>query len=126
MVISKRRYAFQADVRLGLFLSQLPCDHTDIILMSPPCPPWSFASRARGLHVAEGRAFVYAWGLIAVVRPSIVVVEKVASMVQHRQWPIIMQIMEWAGFRILSCESMTLMQILPQNRNRMIMLVVDR
>ena len=124
--LTLRQFAFQTDVRLGWFLSQLPCSHTDIVLMSPPCPPWSLASKARGLHVADGRTFVYAWGLISVIRPSVVAVEEVASMVQHIHWPQLQKLIEWAGYKIVASESMNLVQILPQNRNRVIMLAVDR
>ena len=119
-------FAFQSDVRLGWFLSHLPCSHTDIVLMSPPCPPWSFAAKARGLHVAEGRTFVHAWGLLAVVRPSIVAIEEVASIIQHNQWPLLQKVIAWAGYRIIASECLNLHQILPQNRKRLIMLAVDQ
>lgn len=122
---SYRKVAIQSDVRLGWFLSHLPCAQTDVLLMSPPCPPWSFAAKARGLHVAEGRTFVYAWGLIAVLRPAVVAIEEVASMIQHSQWPLLRKAIEWAGYRIIASESINLNQVLPQNRNRVIMLAVD-
>ena len=124
--LTSRQFAFQTDIRLGWFHSQLPCHHTDIVLMSPPCPPWSMASKARGLHVADGRTFVYAWGLISVIRPLVVAVEEEASMVQHSHWPLLQKLIEWAGYKIVASESMNLVQILPQNRNRVIMLAVDR
>ena len=47
----------------------------DLMCMSPPCPPWSFASMQQGLGKLEGRLTLHAWGLARLLRPRIVLMD---------------------------------------------------
>ena len=51
----------------------------DLMVMSPPCPPWSFASLHQGLSKMEGRLTLHAWGLAHLLQPRIVLMEMVSG-----------------------------------------------
>ena len=52
----------------------------DLLVMSPPCPAWSYAAMQQGLLRPDGRLTLHAWGLVNLLRPRIVLMEMVSGM----------------------------------------------
>ena len=94
----------------------------DLAMLSPPCPPWSFASSLPGLLRADGRLTLHAWGLLSVLRPRIAVMEMVSGMHEHPHWPIIWNFIRWCGYSIRWSRTINLSEIAPQHRNRLILI----
>lgn len=81
------------------------------MLASPPCPPWVVANSSPGFNRADGLTFLGMVECIAWVRPRIVVIEEVATIMKHEQWPVILAMIRWANYRV------------HHNRNRCIMIL---
>ena len=90
--------------------------------MSPPCPPWSLASLQQGLYKDEGRLSLHAYGLVNLLRPKIVLMEMVAGMKDHPHWGIIREFMIWCGYSLRYYRCSNLMEVSPQQRERLIIL----
>ena len=116
---------FMTDVRNGWFLKHVD-RHLHLLMMSPPCQPFSLASSAEGFNREDGRTLAWAWGLTSVIRPKIVCLEEVANFELHPDFRMFLDIVEWAGYHIVSKMSLNLGDILPQNRNRFVLIAVDK
>jgi len=118
--------AFQCNVKQPWFLTYTRANEIDILLWSPPCQPWSWANTSMGLNVQDGMVWVYALTLIAHLRPKIFVLEEVIQFIKHDQYEIILDLIHWSGYDVVSTQSLNLKQVLPQNRERCIIIAVDR
>ena len=65
----------EGDVTLHTWKHLFSDDAYDLLVMSPPCPPWSFAASQQGLGRADGRLTLHAWGVANILRPRIVLME---------------------------------------------------
>ena len=90
--------AFQCDIRTPWFLSHVKAGSTDIITWSPPCQPWSWAHTSQGFN-------------------------KIAK---HDQFDLVKKLIYWAGYEIISVKSINLREVIPQNRDRCIVIAVNR
>lgn len=61
----------------------------DMVIKSPPCPPWSAATACEGLHKAEGRLTLQSWGLCHLLKPKLVLMENGGNMRNQEQWPLL-------------------------------------
>ena len=94
----------------------------DLLVMSPPCPPWSLASLQQALAKMEGRLTLHAWGLAHVLQPRVVLMEMVSGMKNHDDWKVVRDFIRWAGFSIRFARTANLSEIAPQHRDRFIVI----
>eukprot|EP00438_Fugacium_kawagutii_P021445 Skav226905 [mRNA] locus=scaffold853:98357:103755:+ [translate_table: standard] len=94
-----------------------------MLLMSPPCPAWSLATnRAGGLDREDGQVMLEVWGALSLIRPKVIDMENVATLMQHHHWPQILEFINWCGFRVRWSVTLNLSQVLPQNRDRLLLI----
>eukprot|EP00438_Fugacium_kawagutii_P016392 Skav210374 [mRNA] locus=scaffold1357:763419:765032:- [translate_table: standard] len=98
----------------------------DFAVISPPCPPWSCMNQGGGLFKKDGKFLPIAWALIALVRPAVVIMEMVSNIVNHEHWHIIRAFIVSLGYHVKWCECMELAQLLPQRRDRLILVAIDQ
>eukprot|EP00438_Fugacium_kawagutii_P005210 Skav208599 [mRNA] locus=scaffold598:186330:190917:+ [translate_table: standard] len=72
-----------------------------VMTISSPCPPWSGAGRAPGLEAPEGMLLPVALGYLRWSRPTIVLIEQVAGIRNHRHFSVIGHMLKLLGYRIL-------------------------
>jgi site-specific DNA-cytosine methylase len=72
----------------------------DVVVMSPPCPPWSKAGAEQGLGDERGLAFAEAIGITKLLRPKVLIIEQVAGFPIHGDAKHIMQQIQAAGYRL--------------------------
>ena len=94
----------------------------DMVIKSPPCPPWSLASTCEGLYKADGRLTIQSWGLCHLIKPKLVLLENVGNMKQHEQWPLLKRFIEWCGFAIRYARVLNMSDVAPQYRDRLILI----
>lgn len=97
----------------------------DMLCMSPPCPPWSYVNSGCGSNRQDGMFMYAAWELVALIRPTVVTMEMVANLLQHEEWPRLKTFIKALGYEIRWSESLDLAQIMPQRRDRLILIAVD-
>ena len=98
----------------------------DILAMSTPCQPWSFASSSKGLNTKEGFATVRALISAFLLRPKVILTEQVATIKKHPHWGLVRQIIDRCGYAI-SFEKVTNMaSVSPQQRERLLMVIVRK
>ena len=107
------------------WLSILAMDRVDVWCVSAPCPPWSHADLAPGLAKMDGRHLVLSIALMALYRPKTLVLENVSTLLQHKHWKVIREAFMWAGYHIKWVQSLDLLDVLPQKRERMILVAID-
>jgi len=110
----------EGDVTLHTWKHLFSDDAYDLLVMSPPCPPWSFAASQQGLGRADGRLTLHAWGVANILRPRIVLMEMVSGMKDHAHWKIILDFILWTGYSIRFARNLNLAEITPQHRDRLI------
>eukprot|EP00438_Fugacium_kawagutii_P032091 Skav202512 [mRNA] locus=scaffold1359:169685:175086:- [translate_table: standard] len=94
-----------------------------MLLMSPPCPAWSLATnRAGGLDREDGQVMLEVWGALSLLRPKVIDMENVATLMSHHHWPQIQEFINWCGFQVRWSITLNLNQVLPQNRDRMLLI----
>ena len=100
----------QADIRNGAWYHLMGDYVLDLLMMSPPCPAWSFA----GLMKEEGRLTLDAIGLCNLVKPKIIRLENVAGMRNHEHWGLIRDLFNWAGYSIRFARCLNLSEVAPE------------
>ena len=124
--ISSPPLVFQMDIRES-WAYQYIFQHTDFLMMSPPCQPWTSAVHdAKGLNRRDGMTLIWCWAKAKMVAPKYVLMEMVANLTKHPHWGYVKQIIRWAGFEILWTETMQLADVFPQSRNRLLLTAVRR
>ena len=96
----------------------------DVLLASPPCQPWSRAGSEAGLESPEGRLLIFTLIQCAFLRPAVLCLEEVASVLSHRHFTWFREFLKWSGYSLVWCEPVNLGEILPHARNRMLMVAV--
>eukprot|EP00438_Fugacium_kawagutii_P020796 Skav230553 [mRNA] locus=scaffold2019:94424:99316:- [translate_table: standard] len=97
----------------------------DMMVISPPCPPWSYINSGVGSKRQDGMYMYAAWMLVGVIRPLVVVMEMVANILQHPEWPQVKKFIETRGYSIRWTKALDLCDILPQKRDRLILIATD-
>ena len=118
---------FQCDIQDAWFLNFTGiAGVSDVIVLSPPCQPWSLAHQSQGFNKREGLALVHAVTKLAHLKPKVVGLEEVAQFGRHPQFQIFVRILEWAGYAIVSSQTLNLNHVLPQNRSRFLLVAVHK
>ena len=97
----------------------------DMMCISPPCPPWSWASAFEGLNREEGRLTLHAWGKIAILGPRIVCMEMVGAMTDHPHWYLITEFIKWTGYIVKWFKVASLSDVAPHKRERLILVAIS-
>ena len=80
----------------------------------------------RVLTKMDGLAWVHALIVISFLRPLIFILEEVSQFGRHEQMDWIMKLIAWSGYDIVCKQIINLKDILPQNRERVIIIAIDR
>ena len=72
----------------------------DIVVISAPCPPWSQAGNASGLHSDQGQLILRAIATCKLLRPRAIALEQVSAFASHEHYKYVMQTLRWAGYVI--------------------------
>lgn len=115
---------FQGDLRQGWWL-QLVC-HVDVLLISPPCPAWSLANIAHDLSRDDGFLTIEILLKATVLQPSAIVLENVSNFMAHAHYPIVLDVLDWLGWKVeWGCKA-NLSDVLPQSRERSLLTLVRK
>eukprot|EP00438_Fugacium_kawagutii_P003389 Skav226331 [mRNA] locus=scaffold4486:74102:79288:+ [translate_table: standard] len=96
----------------------------DMLCMSPPCPPWSHINQGAGSQRQDGMDMYAAWALVGLIKPLVVTMENVSHLLQHPEWPQLKAFISSRGYDIKWCENLDLSQVLPQKRDRLMLIAV--
>ena len=96
----------------------LALPNLSLLVMSPPCPPWSTASSGPGLQCAEGRLFLNMLSIIEVVKVPCVCVEQVAGFCKHVDAKEIERVWDDVGYRKVWSRVVDLADTSPGSRPR--------
>eukprot|EP00438_Fugacium_kawagutii_P007085 Skav214276 [mRNA] locus=scaffold642:392233:396459:- [translate_table: standard] len=72
--------------------------HVNCMCISAPCPPWSGAGEASGLHCSEGMLFPESLMQAKWLQPELIVIEQVAAFQHHAHKQRIFQTMRSIGY----------------------------
>eukprot|EP00434_Breviolum_minutum_P001907 symbB.v1.2.001687.t1/scaffold93.1/size335462/2 len=98
----------------------------DAIVLSPPCQAWSEASEGPGLLRRDGKSVLHGWGCVGMLRPDVAMMEMVGGMLNHSHFSLIRSFIQWMGYEIKAVELINANQMTPQNRDRMLMVAINR
>ena len=126
MMEEQSRPVFQADIRDAWYLNHVPNDDLDVMVLSPPCQPWSKAHTSQGFNRADGKTLVFAITKASCLRPKVLILEEVAQFGKHDQFPLVSTLFEWAGFEVVDYQTLNLNKLLPQNRARFLLVAIDK
>ena len=114
----------EADVRCFKWLHLIGNEEVDALLASPPCPPWSRANHGPGLSNDLGALMLDTVGLVKLIKPKTFALENVGGLMHHAHFRYIKDFIRFAGYHIRWCHNANLRDILPQNRERLLLIAV--
>ena len=118
-------WVFQEKIQQKWWVAVATMIGCDVLALSPPCPPWSMADKAPGLSRYDGMISIIAICIIAYIRPKVMVLENVGSMKSHQHFLIIQSLLRWANYTIRWQPSLELEEVVPQKRDRLILIATD-
>ena len=92
--------------------------HIRIGCMSPPCQPWSRASRESGLAVVDGKIFACVFLMASRIGIRVLNVENVGSIVLHPHFRPLIEYAKTRGYELLHADSHEAYPFLPIKRDR--------
>lgn len=92
--------------------------HIRIGCMSPPCQPWSRASRESGLAVVDGKIFACVFLMASHIGIRVLNVENVGSIVLHPHFRPLIEFAKTRGYELLHADSHEAYPFLPIKRDR--------
>ena len=114
----------ESDIRSYKWLHLLGTDTIHLNVASPPCPPWSKANHGPGLAVPDGALLLDVLGVFKLTQPKVIAIEMVAGMSDHSHYRHIRDFLRFAGFHIRWSTTLNLRDVLPQNRERFLVIAV--
>lgn len=97
----------------------------ELMVISPPCPPWSAVNQGKGSSRQDGLYLYAAWQIIGLIKPVVVSMEMVSHLLDHVEWPYIKQFIKDKGYSIRWAQSLDLANVLPQHRDRLILIATS-
>ncbi len=117
---------FNADVALGWWVTCMGGTHVDAGCLSAPCQPFSAASSGRGLYTHDGWVTIDGIISLAYLGVKMILLEQVSAIRRHEHWSLIMMVFHLSGYRLLSEKVVNLNRVSPQNRERVIMVWIQK
>ena len=117
---------FATDIQDMWWISCAAEKNVDVLTMSTPCPPWSDASSGKGLHSEDGWTTTNAFLCAMLLKPKVIVMENVSAIRRHPHWPLIRSFIRTCGFVIAHEECVNMSSISPQNRERLLLLMIRK
>ena len=90
----------------------------DILVVSPPCQPWSSAGRFGGLNVPDGILLLEVVEMLKVSNFEVAIFEEVDGFSRHQHFPVFYQAMRAAGFECQWRAPLQLAELAPASRTR--------
>ena len=95
-----------------------------LIMTSPPCPPWSTASSGPGVTCQDGKLLLRLCAALEVYQPPVVVLEQVAGFRTHQQYPALQAIWSTIGYHQVWEYNFDLADCAPGSRPRYLTILV--
>ena len=96
------------------------------ILASPPCPPWSSASEAKGLDCSDGQLLLDIVGKANMIHIETISLENVAGIVEHRHYQQIRKSIRSMGWKIILAGVHPAEPMCPMHRARWLIAIVPQ
>ena len=93
----------------------------NIMTFSAPCPPLSRAPRQGGLCTSDGRLLIGVARVLALLEPSVALIEQVEGFGLHPHYPRVLQEFSQAGYDLCWRSTQDLGELLPSSRKRHLM-----
>ena len=118
------RCLMETDIRNYRWTYLTGCYVMDFCVASPPCQPWSRANKGPGLLSSGGSLLLDTIGLARIIRPRVLAIELVSGLVQHAHFRQVKDFLRFCGYALKWCQLLNLKEILPQNRERVLMIAI--
>ena len=118
------RCLVETDIRNYRWTYLTGCYVMDFCVASPPCQPWSRANKGPGLLSSDGGLLLDTIGLARIIRPRVLAIELVSGLVQHAHFRQVKDFLRFCGYALKWCQLLNLKEILPQNRERVLMIAI--
>ena len=92
--------------------------NVNVVLGSPPCPPWSGAGGQKGLNSVDGLAFQATLNLAALLRVPFVILENVPGFPKHEDYKVLIRSADEKGMRLMLSGTFQCSSVIPVNRER--------
>lgn len=93
--------------------------------VSTPCISWSGAGEELGFYSSSGLTLVSAIGLAKLARPRSILFEQVRNFESHPHYPWFVQMITWAGYKLVFAKVLEASDHLPMSRPRWIGIAFD-
>ena len=124
---SSSPFLFQCDVVEGWWMQFVQVTHLDLLVMSPPCQPWSFpnaSSLTTGLLSKDGLVMIEALVKGFELGATTIALESVATLSEHPHWKIILAVVQAYGYEVAWSKTLDLADMIPQHRRRFLIVFV--
>ena len=97
--------------------------HVNLITISASCPPWSGASKAKGLECADGMLLPETMFQCRILQPDLIGIEQVGGFQGHQHKHHVMKTIYMTGFMIVWSRVIDLSHFGPVKRSRWLALL---
>ncbi len=97
---SDKHFVIHGEVNSLTWLSAVASWSPDLMLVSSPCPSWSFAGHTGGISTQEGSLMCEALGIAKVLRPRAILIEQVSGFHDHPHKEFVFRQIRWAGYSL--------------------------
>ena len=115
-----------ADVQRNWWLRVFRQRPVHIVCISAPCQPWSSAGSEQGLGSEDGLLLLRAADIVGLFQIPLVLLEQVAHFTSHPHFATVMHAWSLAGYAIQWQASLNLLDVLPSQRQRFLMVLSHR
>eukprot|EP00438_Fugacium_kawagutii_P019202 Skav226199 [mRNA] locus=scaffold2208:181236:185744:- [translate_table: standard] len=115
---------WHADLWDDRLLASIAKLQPDMATISAPCPAWSGAFTACGLHRGDGLLLLRAILMCRPWRPKVIAVEQVSNFNTHEHKPFILRAIQFMGYRLLGQRVLNLSRHSPTSRCRWLAILV--
>ncbi|CAE7258026.1 unnamed protein product, partial [Symbiodinium microadriaticum] len=115
-----------ADVQKNWWLRVFQRRPVNVVCLSAPCQPWSSAGNEQGLGSDEGLLLLRAIDVVGLFRVPIVLLEQVSNFTNHPHFDTVMHAWSVAGYTVQWQATLNLLDILPGQRQRFLMVLAHK
>ena len=117
-------FVIQTDAHRQWWIAAFAYCPVQAVAISAPCPPWSGAGRAQGLHSPDGQLLAKMADVCGAVAVPYIFIEQVANFPQHAHFKQILDLWKTAGYKAYWQGTLDLHDILPGSRRRFLQVLV--